>query len=77
LIDDCAAVPVSGGSRAACGRAFGASPPSVSGSAVDILIAYAVGLVGLFMRLYDFPIAPVILGPPAVAAHRELPVSSA
>ena len=35
---------------------------SVSGSAVDILIAYAVGLVGLFMRLYDFPIAPVILG---------------
>lgn len=35
---------------------------SVSGNPVDILIAYAVGIVGLVMRLYDFPIAPAILG---------------
>jgi putative tricarboxylic transport membrane protein len=35
---------------------------SVSGNATDLLIAYAIGLAGLFMRLYDFPIAPVILG---------------
>ena len=35
---------------------------SVSGNPIDILIAYAIGIVGLFMRLYDFPIAPVILG---------------
>jgi putative tricarboxylic transport membrane protein len=35
---------------------------SVSGNPIDILIAYAIGVVGLFMRLYDFPIAPVILG---------------
>jgi putative tricarboxylic transport membrane protein len=35
---------------------------AVSGNPTDILIAYGVGIVGLFMRLYDFPIAPVILG---------------
>src|SRR3990170_1219249 len=35
---------------------------SVSNSVIDVLIAYAIGVVGLFMRLYDFPIAPVILG---------------
>ena len=35
---------------------------AVSGNPIDILIAYAIGVVGLFMRLYDFPIAPVILG---------------
>jgi putative tricarboxylic transport membrane protein len=35
---------------------------SVSGNPVDLLIAYAVGAVGLLMRLYDFPVAPAILG---------------
>ena len=35
---------------------------SVSGNIMDILIAYAIGVVGIFMRQFDFPIAPVILG---------------
>jgi putative tricarboxylic transport membrane protein len=35
---------------------------SVSGNPTDILIALGIGVVGMFMRLYDFPIAPVILG---------------
>jgi len=35
---------------------------SVSGNPTDVLIAYGIGLVGLVMRLYDFPIAPTILG---------------
>ena len=35
---------------------------AVSGNPLDILIALAIGVVGMFMRLYDFPIAPVILG---------------
>ena len=34
---------------------------SVSGTSPSP-IAYAIGVVGLFMRHYDFPIAPVILG---------------
>ncbi|MFE7227289.1 tripartite tricarboxylate transporter permease [Nocardioides sp. NPDC057577] len=35
---------------------------SVSGNPTDILIAFGIGIIGLFLRLYDFPIAPVILG---------------
>jgi putative tricarboxylic transport membrane protein len=35
---------------------------SVSGAITDILIAYAIGVVGFFMRQFDFPIAPTILG---------------
>lgn len=35
---------------------------SVSGSVFDILIAFAIGVVGFLMRQLDFPIAPVVLG---------------
>jgi putative tricarboxylic transport membrane protein len=35
---------------------------SVSGTVTDILIAYAIGVVGFLMRQLDFPIAPTILG---------------
>jgi len=35
---------------------------AVSGSVVEVLIAYAIGVVGFLMRRYDFPISPVILG---------------
>ena len=35
---------------------------SLSASVVDVLVMYAIGVMGFFMRRYDFPIAPVILG---------------
>jgi putative tricarboxylic transport membrane protein len=35
---------------------------SISGSVTEVLIAYAIGVLGFGMRRYDFPIAPVILG---------------
>jgi putative tricarboxylic transport membrane protein len=35
---------------------------SVANSLVDVLIMYAIGIMGFFMRRYDFPVAPVILG---------------
>jgi putative tricarboxylic transport membrane protein len=35
---------------------------SISGSVVEVLIAYAIGVLGFGMRRYDFPIAPVVLG---------------
>jgi putative tricarboxylic transport membrane protein len=35
---------------------------SLSGSTVEVLVMYAIGVMGFFMRRYDFPIAPVILG---------------
>jgi putative tricarboxylic transport membrane protein len=35
---------------------------AVSGAITDIMIAYAIGIVGFFMRQFDFPIAPAILG---------------
>ncbi len=35
---------------------------AVSGSVTEVLIAYGIGIVGFFMRQYDFPLAPVILG---------------
>jgi putative tricarboxylic transport membrane protein len=35
---------------------------SISGSVVEVLVAYAIGVLGFGMRRYDFPIAPVVLG---------------
>jgi putative tricarboxylic transport membrane protein len=35
---------------------------SLSGSVVEVLVMYGIGVLGFFMRRYDFPIAPVILG---------------
>jgi putative tricarboxylic transport membrane protein len=35
---------------------------SLSASVVEVLVMYAIGVLGFFMRRYDFPIAPVILG---------------
>jgi len=35
---------------------------SLANSLVDVLIMYVVGVVGFFMRRYDFPVGPMILG---------------
>ena len=35
---------------------------SLSNSVVDLLVMYAIGIMGFFMRRYDFPVGPVILG---------------
>jgi putative tricarboxylic transport membrane protein len=35
---------------------------SVSGSIFDILLAFGIGIIAFFMRQYDFPVAPAILG---------------
>jgi putative tricarboxylic transport membrane protein len=35
---------------------------SLSGSTIEVLVMYAIGVMGFFMRRYQFPIAPVILG---------------
>lgn len=35
---------------------------SVSNSVIDLAIVYIIGVAGLLMRRYDFPIAPAILG---------------
>jgi putative tricarboxylic transport membrane protein len=35
---------------------------SVSGSVTEVLVMYAIGVLGFFMRRFDFPVAPVILG---------------
>jgi len=35
---------------------------SISGSVADVLVAYAVGVLGFGLRRFDFPIAPVVLG---------------
>ena len=34
----------------------------ISQSQVDLVLLYMMGIMGLFMRLYDFPTAPVIIG---------------
>jgi putative tricarboxylic transport membrane protein len=34
----------------------------VSNSVIDLLVMYAVGVLGLFMKRYDFPVAPAIIG---------------
>ncbi|MCU0985814.1 MAG: tripartite tricarboxylate transporter permease [Acetobacteraceae bacterium] len=47
----------------------------VSNSVVDLLVMYGVGIIGLFMKRYDFPVAPavigMILGPLAEQAFRQ------
>lgn len=35
---------------------------SMSGSLIEVLIACAIGVVGFFMRVYDFPVAPAVIG---------------
>ncbi|HXF60378.1 MAG TPA: tripartite tricarboxylate transporter permease [Caldilineaceae bacterium] len=35
---------------------------SLANSAVDVLVMYAIGVVGFFMRRYDFPVGPTVLG---------------
>jgi putative tricarboxylic transport membrane protein len=35
---------------------------SLSNSVVDLLVMYVIGILGFFMRRYDFPVGPVILG---------------
>jgi putative tricarboxylic transport membrane protein len=35
---------------------------SISNSLIDVLVMYAIGAVGFFMRRYDFPVGPMILG---------------
>ena len=35
---------------------------SVSGSITEVLVMYGIGVLGFFMRRFDFPVAPVILG---------------
>ena len=35
---------------------------SLSGSTIEVLVMYAIGVLGFFMRRFEFPIAPVILG---------------
>ena len=35
---------------------------SMSGSIIEVLVMYAIGVMGFFMRRYEFPIAPVVLG---------------
>ena len=35
---------------------------SLSNSVVDLLVMYAIGVLGFFLRRYDFPVGPVILG---------------
>ena len=35
---------------------------SLSNSVIEVLVMYAIGVIGFFMRRCDFPIAPVILG---------------
>ena len=35
---------------------------AASDDVTQVLIAYGIGVIGFFMRHYDFPIAPVILG---------------
>ena len=35
---------------------------SISGSTIEVLVMFAIGVLGFFMRRFDFPIAPVILG---------------
>jgi putative tricarboxylic transport membrane protein len=47
----------------------------ISNSVVDLILLYAIGIIGMFMRRFDFPVAPVvigmILGPMAEQALRQ------
>ena len=35
---------------------------SISGSVTEVIVMYVIGVLGFFMRRFDFPVAPVILG---------------
>ena len=35
---------------------------SISGSVTELMVMYVIGVLGFFMRRFDFPVAPVILG---------------
>ena len=35
---------------------------SIANSLTDVLVMYVIGVVGFFMRRYDFPVGPMILG---------------
>jgi len=47
----------------------------ISNSVVDLMLLYGIGIIGMFMRRFDFPVAPVvigmILGPMAEQALRQ------
>jgi len=47
----------------------------ISNSVVDLILLYVIGIVAMFMRRFDFPVAPVvigmILGPMAEQAMRQ------
>jgi putative tricarboxylic transport membrane protein len=47
----------------------------ISNSVTDLVLLYAIGIIGMFMRRFDFPTAPVvigmILGPMAEQAMRQ------
>ena len=47
----------------------------ISNSITDLLLLYGIGIIGMFMRRFDFPVAPVIigmiLGPMAEQALRQ------
>jgi putative tricarboxylic transport membrane protein len=53
---------------------------SLAASTVEMFVMYAIGVLGFFMRRYDFPIAPVILGvilgPLMETQGRRAPVAS-
>jgi len=53
---------------------------SLSNSLIDVFVMYLIGVVGFFMRRYDFPVGPMILGVilgPLMEAHfrRALQIS--
>ena len=35
---------------------------SLANSLIDVLLMYLIGVIGFFMRRYDFPVGPMILG---------------
>jgi putative tricarboxylic transport membrane protein len=47
----------------------------ISNSVVDLVLLYGIGIIAMFMRRFDFPVAPVvigmILGPMAEQAMRQ------
>jgi putative tricarboxylic transport membrane protein len=47
----------------------------ISNSVTDLVLLYVIGVIGMFMRRFDFPVAPVvigmILGPMAEQALRQ------
>jgi putative tricarboxylic transport membrane protein len=47
----------------------------ISNSVMDLVLLYGIGIIAMFMRRFDFPVAPVvigmILGPMAEQAMRQ------